>query len=199
MALLKLIQKTNSGGGRVTDAELIGSIADGNMAAFEELHGRYYKKLVHFCRRITGCAEAAEEVTDDSLMVVWRTAAKFQGKSKPSTWIFGIAYRQSLKQRQKLMRRQGDVDIDDVAIASDHDTETSVLLSRDLTSALARLSPELRAVVELTYYNGYIYTEIAEILGCPVGTVKTRMMTARRRLRHMLEDAVEVLPEHEVA
>ena len=63
-----------------------------------------------------------------------------------------------------------------------------MILKTDLAGAMEQLRPELRAVVELTYFNGCLYTEIAEILECPVGTVKTRMMTARRRLRRMLAD-----------
>jgi RNA polymerase sigma-70 factor (ECF subfamily) len=70
---------------------------------------------------------------------------------------------------------------------------------KDLAQALDQLTPELRAVIELTYYNGYLYTEIAEILECPVGTVKTRMMTARRRLREMLSDEAYQFSENAVA
>ncbi len=169
------------------------------MAAFEQMHRRYFPKLMHFARRITGSAEVAEEVANDTLMVVWRTADRFQGRSKPSSWIFGIAYRQSLKQREKMQKRKGDVELDENLIGDNGDTADAVIRAKDLKAALDRLTPELRAVVELTYYNGYLYTEIAEILDCPVGTVKTRMMTARRRLRDMLSDDTELFPENEVA
>lgn len=169
------------------------------MNAFEQIHRRYFPKLMHFARRITDSAEVAEEVANDTLMVVWRTAGQFQGRSKPSSWIFGIAYRQSLKQRQKLVKRRGDVELDETLVGDGANTEDTVIRAQDLAAALKKLTPELRAVVELTYYNGYLYTDIAEILDCPVGTVKTRMMTARRRLRDMLSDHSESMPEHEVA
>ncbi|MCD2184698.1 RNA polymerase sigma factor [Rhizobium sp. GN54] len=174
------------------------AIARGDMASFECLHQRYFPKLMHFAKRITGSSEAAEEVAGDTLMVVWKTADRFEGRSKPSSWIFGIAYRLSLKQRQSIGRHRGDVLLDEELI-DDADTAATIMRQRDISGALQRLTPELRAVVELTYYNGYLYTEIAEILGCPVGTVKTRMMTARRRLREMLSDDAVIFPENAVA
>ncbi|WP_299963809.1 RNA polymerase sigma factor [uncultured Roseobacter sp.] len=172
----------------LSDDALLAAIADGDVSAFEHIHKKYFPKLMHFARRITGSAEAAEEVANDVLMTVWRTAERFEGRSKPSTWIFGIAYRVAMKQRGKLQRRAGDVELDEGLVADSADTEATVIRGTDLKNALDQLKPDLRAVVELTYYNGYLYTEIAEIMDCPVGTVKTRMMTARRRLRDILSD-----------
>lgn len=169
------------------------------MVAFEKIYHRYFPKLMHFARRIAGSSEAAEEIANDTLMVVWRTADRFEGRSKPSSWIFGIAYRLSLKQRQSLGRRKGEVVLDENLVDDNSDTADAVMRQKDLDGALQQLTPELRAVVELTYYNGYLYTEIAEILGCPVGTVKTRMMTARRRLRAMLSDDPQLFSENAVA
>ncbi|WP_299611603.1 RNA polymerase sigma factor [uncultured Tateyamaria sp.] len=183
----------------MSDDALIAAVAQGDVTAFEQVHKKYFPKLMHFARRITGSAEAAEEVANDVLMTVWRTADRFEGRSKPSTWIFGIAYRVAMKQRTKLQRRAGDVELDEGMIASKDDTAEAVIRGTDLKNALDQLKPELRAVVELTYYNGYLYTEIAEILDCPVGTVKTRMMTARRRLRGILSDEEQTGGEHAVA
>ena len=176
-----------------SDDALLKAIADGNMQAFEQLHKRYFSKLMRFAIRIADNQEAAEEVANDTLMTVWRTADRFEGRSKPSTWMFGIAYRMAAKARQKAAKRKGDVELDEGMIGVDADAADNVILRTDLAGALKRLSPDLRAVVELTYFNGYIYTEIAEILECPVGTVKTRMMTARRRLREMLDDS-KIIP-----
>ncbi|MEM1398912.1 MAG: RNA polymerase sigma factor [Pseudomonadota bacterium] len=170
-----------------TDGALLTAIADGDMKAFEQLHRRYFPKLMRFALRITDCPNAAEEVADDTLMTVWRTADRFEGRSKPSTWMFGIAYRMSMKARQKVAKRQNELELDEGLVGTGEGEADQVILRTDLAQALKRLTPDLRAVVELTYFNGYIYTEIAEILECPVGTVKTRMMTARRRLRVMLE------------
>ncbi|WP_299654893.1 RNA polymerase sigma factor [uncultured Tateyamaria sp.] len=199
MWTLKSIKTPAKPRAAMSDDALIAAVAQGDVTAFEQVHKKYFPKLMHFARRITGSAEAAEEVANDVLMTVWRTADRFEGRSKPSTWIFGIAYRVAMKQRTKLQRRAGDVELDEGMIASKDDTAEAVIRGTDLKNALDQLKPELRAVVELTYYNGYLYTEIAEILDCPVGTVKTRMMTARRRLRGILSDEEQTGGEHAVA
>lgn len=186
-------------GASQSDGALLAAVANGDMKAFEQLHGRYFPKLMHFARRITDNSEAAEEVANETLMVVWRTGSRFEGRSKASSWIFGIAYRLSLKQRQKLSRHKGHVLLEETLIDDGQNVAETVMNKKDLTSALQQLTPELRAVVELTYYNGYLYTEIAEILGCPVGTVKTRMMTARKRLKVFLTDDAPSYSENEVA
>lgn len=199
MRILNSITNRGKDPAAQSDDALLAAIVDGDMKAFEELHRKYFPKLMHFVRRITENVEVAEEVSNDVLMTVWRTADRFEGRSKPSTWIFGIAYRMAIKQRQKLVLRRGDVELDEGMIGGDRDTAEDVIRATDIGNALNQLKPELRAIVELTYYNGYLYTEIAEILDCPVGTVKTRMMTARRRLREMLTEEETAGPEHEVA
>jgi len=169
------------------DQALLTGVAQGDMQAFEHLHNRHHGKLLRFAMRLVQNSGAAEEVVNDTLMTVWRTADRFEGRSKPSTWMFGIAYRIAMRARQKALRRAGDVELDEGLVADGLDTADRVILKTDLAAALRRLTPDLRAVVELTYFNGFLYTEISEILECPVGTVKTRMMTARKRLRDVLQ------------
>lgn len=173
---------------QLSDDALIEAIAGGDMKALEQFHNRYYAKLVRFVTRLVDSSDAAEEVVNDTLMTVWRTADRFEGRSKPSTWMFGIAYRMAMKARQKAMRRRGDVELDENLVGDATGTAEQVIMRTDLAAAMKRLTPDLRAVVELTYFNGFLYTEIASILECPVGTVKTRMMTARKRLREVLDD-----------
>ncbi|XDA99873.1 sigma-70 family RNA polymerase sigma factor [Sulfitobacter sp. LCG007] len=199
MRILNTLKAARLGPKPRTDEALLAAVANGDVNAFEEIHSKYFPKVMHFARRITDNAESAEEVANDVLMTVWRTADRFQGLSKPSSWIFGIAYRMALKQRAKQLKRKGDVELDEALLSDGSDTETTVMHKKDLAAALRQLSPELRAVVEFTYYNGYLYTEIAEILECPVGTVKTRMMTARKRLREMLSDESPAKSENAVA
>jgi RNA polymerase sigma-70 factor (ECF subfamily) len=198
MRALEAIRAVTSRKSVQTDGALLAAVARGDMSAFEQIHRRYLPKLMHFARRMTNSPQIAEEIANDALLVVWRTADRFEGRSKASSWIFGIAYRLSLKQRQRLGRNREDVLLDDDFIGDDGDVAEAIIQQKDLRCALQRLTPELRAVVELTYYNGYLYTEIAEILGCPEGTVKTRMMTARLRLREMLSDDAPILSENAV-
>lgn len=188
MRMPKLISSGRQTSAAPSDAALLQAIAKSDVNAFEQLHRKYFPKLVHFARRITSSQEISEEVANDVLMTVWRTADRFEGRSKPSTWIFGIAYRIAMKQRTRNSRHSGHLELDEGMVADGADTAETVIRGRDIGNALAQLKPELRAVVELTYYNGYLYTEIAEILDCPVGTVKTRMMTARKRLRAILSE-----------
>ncbi|RAP42927.1 hypothetical protein BYZ73_01735 [Rhodovulum viride] len=90
------------------------------------------------------------------------------------------------------------MELDEPLIGDEGDSAKAVLRARDLSRALQRLTPELRAVVELTYFNGYLCTDIAGILGCPLGTAKTRRMTARKRLRAMLFEDAQTIPESSV-
>jgi len=128
-------------------------------------------------------------VLNDVMLAVWKGAASFDGRSRPSTWIFGIAYHKALK---ALARRPEEQEDEDGERPEPVDAEEPEQLAarRELAGVLGRalgaLPPEQRAVVELTYYYGLAYQEIAEIVGCPVNTVKTRMFHARRRLRELL-------------
>jgi RNA polymerase sigma-70 factor (ECF subfamily) len=122
------------------------------------------------------------------MMVVWQTAASFRGTSKLSTWVFAIAYRKALKARA---RWPDPVEDDERDLRASNDAAPDAELEQErlrkaLVRAMAGLSPEQRAVVDLTYFHGLGYREIAEILSCPVDTVKTRMFHARRRLKQAL-------------
>ena len=188
MRILNSILKTRASLAKASDASLLAAVADGEMKAFEEIHRRYFLKLTRFAIRIVDGQEVAEEVANDTLMTIWRTADRFEGRSKVSTWIFGIAYRKAMKTRQKAARYKNDVELEEHHLGSGDDVAETVIRKTDLAGALKSLTPDLRAVVELTYFNGYLYTEIAEIMECPVGTVKSRMSAARERLRDLLDD-----------
>jgi len=120
--------------------------------------------------------------------VVWKRPEKFNGTSKVSTWIFGIAYRIALKARSRYDEPVED-QIDPPTADGEIDPEQSLgqrQVQAVLLGAMGQLSAEHRAVVDLTYFHDAGYREIAEILDCPVGTVKTRMHHARRRLKDLL-------------
>src|SRR4029079_5097447 len=122
------------------------------------------------------------------MMAVWQTAGSFRGASKPSTWIFAIAYRKALKARA---RRPDAVEAPavDNRVSGEPGPDDGVHqrhLHDALVVAMSRLSADHRAVIDFTYFHGLGYREIAEIMGCPVDTVKTRMFHARRRLKDAL-------------
>lgn len=177
------------------DRTLLAGIAKRDRAAFETLYERYFRRLFGFVFKVTRRAELVEEVVQETLLVVWNDAARFDGRSRVSTWILGIAYRRALKllaSEASRATREGRVAHEPAPAAGVREAEAR-LLARERIDALwlclARLTPEQRAVVDLTFFEGCSYGEIADIVGCPVNTVKTRMFHARRRLRELLPQA----------
>lgn len=170
------------------DAAWLARIAAGERGAFEALYRAYFTRLSRFLQRMLRRPPLIEEVINDTLYVVWHRARHYTGASKVSTWIFGIAYRRALK---ALAEIDDPVESDPEAPAHEQATAADALLQTELRllleQAIAQMTPEQRAVIELTYYHGCPYREIAQIMGCPVETVKTRMFYARRRLRALLD------------
>ncbi len=178
---------------RDDDLELLRRIAGHDRAAFETLYHRYYRRLFGFAFKITRRPELVEEVVHEVLFAVWQQADRFDGRSRPSTWILGIAYRKSLKALAAAGVRASTRDEDGHENDGEPDRSPgpeNLMAAREVASALgqalATLPPEQRAVVELTYFQERSYAEIAELVGCPVNTVKTRMFHARRKLRVLL-------------
>jgi len=178
------------------DARLLDRIAAGDDAAFEELYHRYHRRLLGYLLRVLGRPGLVEEVLDDALLAVWQGAHRFDGRSRASTWIFGIAHHKALKalerSRRESARETGDPPSpENESIPPHRQPDAAAIrseLRRKLRSALDVLSPVQRAVVELTFFYGYSYPEVAEIVGCPVGTVKTRMFHARRLLKERMPE-----------
>lgn len=187
--------------GAADDEALLVRIGRGEREAFDALYRRFRRPLAAYLARLTGEPDAADELVDDTLLVVWRRAAGFAGRSRPSTWIFGIAYHKALKALERRGRRERVFppvaeDAERVPApeprapareSPDRAAERHELAGR-MAEALARLPAEQRAAVVLTYHHGLSYPEIAEILDCPVGTVKTRMFHARRKLARLLPE-----------
>jgi RNA polymerase sigma-70 factor (ECF subfamily) len=175
------------------EAQLLRRIALQDRHAFETLYRTYYRRLARFLDRLTHRPQMIDEILDDTMLVVWRKAATFNGHSQVSTWIFAIAYRKAMK----ALKREGNR----TQISFDHDeplcapSPETAFIDGEFRSTIRRLvaglSAEQRAVVELTYYHGCAYREIADIVGCPVDTVKTRMFHARRKLKNALRGQQE--------
>ncbi len=175
------------------DQVLVARIATGDRQAFERLFTAYGERVFRYAHRLISDVTKAEEVTNDVMMEVWKTAARFEGRSKVSTWILGITRHLALN---SVRRKSFDtIDVDNAPGLVD-DTEASAAVSHDrdilqnaLRSALQKLSPDHRDVIELTFFHGCTYHEIAEIVGCPENTVKTRMFHARKQLQGLLTGA----------
>lgn len=171
------------------DLQLIEEIANGNRESFKALYEKYVRQVFSFVYKITKDNKLTEEVVNDTMFEVWKGAGNFKGNSAVLTWIFGIAHNKSMNELRK--KRPEALDPEEFSrFASSDDTAEEVVMKKDrsqrMNEALGELSPEHRTVLELTFYNGLSYQEIAEIMECPVNTVKTRMFYAKEKLKESL-------------
>jgi RNA polymerase sigma-70 factor (ECF subfamily) len=170
------------------DGRLIDRIRQRDKRAFEQLYRAYHPRLTRFLSNMLRRAPLVEEVLNDTMLVVWTHPDRYNGKSKLSTWIFAIGYRKALK---ALRRHDEPIEDKNAATRPSPDAGPEQQLGRRevqavLLGAIGELSADHRAVVDLTYFHEIGYREIAEIMDCPVDTVKTRMFHARRHLRNRL-------------
>ena len=172
------------------ESALLARIVARDFQAFETLYRLYERRLYRFILNLVHRPHLAEEVLSDTMMVVWRKAEAFDGKSKVSTWIFAIGYRRALSALRDLKEPVEDKDAE--RRESPEEGPEQQLSRRQtherLLAAMGQLSPAHRAVVELTYFHEMGYREIADVIQCPVDTVKTRMFHARRHLKRVLTE-----------
>lgn len=170
------------------EADLVSRVQNRDARAFRELYQSYRPRLTRFLTNLISRPPLVEEVLNDTMMVVWNRLDGFKGNSKLSTWVFAIAYRKGMKAMQ---RSDDPVDNDERAVEASHEPGPEERAGHQRTHkalklALDKLSANHRLVVDLTYFHELGYREIAEIMECPVDTVKTRMFHARRQLKQIL-------------
>ena len=174
------------------DRRLLEGIVARDRVAFETFFRMHGSGVHRFVRDLVRDDGLAEELTSDVMVEVWRSAGKYGGRSRARTWLFGIAHHKAIDALRK--RRIVTVPLDAMLGAADggEGPEGAALRAADrrrLDAALATLSAEHRAVLELTYVEGFSQKEIAEIVDCPIATVKTRAFYAKGRLRDALATA----------
>jgi len=171
------------------ERDLVRRIARRDRAAFETFYHAYARRVHRFAARLLGDDGLADEVTSDVMVAVWTSAPRFGGRAKPSTWVFGIAHHKAL---DRLRRKRPDFVELRVAepLPDARGGPERQLIEQstrgEIDAALATLSPEHRAVLHLAFVLGYGQAEISDIVGCPLGTVKTRIFHAKRALRRAL-------------
>jgi len=176
--------------GSELERALLCRVSAGNRDAFRELYLRYHRRLARFLTRFLHRYEDAEEVINDTLWIVWQRAGEFRNASRVSTWIMGIAYRRALNMLRRATTHDQAMRLEIAESESEVSDSAQQLEERQLLdSGLAQLPLEQRLVLEFTYYLDHSCEEIAEIMDCPVNTVKTRMFNARRKLRVILKDS----------
>jgi RNA polymerase sigma-70 factor (ECF subfamily) len=182
------------------DGRLISQIRQGNILALKALYEKYKVQVYRTALAITRDREAAEDILQDCFLKVYIHIDKLDGSLPLSPWLHRVAVNLSynwVDRRRRWLKPLEDVI--DCLVAGPRTLPESVLergeVQRVIQKALASLSFEHRVVTVLFYLNGFSLNEIAYILDCPVGTVKSRLHYARRNLRHMLERDRHLLPE----
>jgi RNA polymerase sigma-70 factor (ECF subfamily) len=174
------------------DEVLIGRVASGDRLAMQVLFARHHVRVFRFVLRLVRDESVAEDLISEVFLDVWRQAGRFEGRSAVSTWLLAIARFKALS----ALRRRTDEELDEEAaeaIEDISDTPEAALEKKDKSAAIRKcmekLSVEHREIIDLVYYHEKSVEEVAEIVGIPENTVKTRMFYARKRLAEVLKAA----------
>jgi RNA polymerase sigma factor (sigma-70 family) len=176
------------------DPELLVAVAGGDLGALRLLYDRHAPWLAARLTRRCNSAEAVADVLQDTFMALWKGAERWRGDGEVAAWLWGIAARR-LVSRLRGHREALVLPMEEVAAArpAEPSAEERVLLGveyGDLGSALQRLSPEMRAVVQATVLDGLTTRETSRLLGVPENTVKTRLHRAKVHLRQDLTEGL---------
>ena len=182
-----------------TDEQLLEAIADGSRNALRQLYERHAPWLLIRLRRRCSDPTIVHDTVQDTFVAVWRGAAGYNASGSVPAWIWGIGVRRLVGQFRKhstastwplydgeqaaSASRSGS---GDATLASAEELVLDRVEHGDLAGAIDQLSPELRVVLQATVLDGLTTREASRLLGIPAGTVKTRMMRARRELREAL-------------
>ncbi|MEZ5408390.1 MAG: RNA polymerase sigma factor [Acidimicrobiales bacterium] len=165
-----------------TDAELVARAQQGDRAAMEALLGRHYERVHTICRRIAGNEADADDACQEALMAIVRGLARFDGRSSFRTWSYRVASNACLDEMRRKNRRPVPRDLLPEGPDAGPGIDAVVADRLTLDEALPRLSDEFRVPVVLRDVAGLDYAEIAETLGIPPGTVRSRIARGRRQL-----------------
>jgi RNA polymerase sigma-70 factor (ECF subfamily) len=172
-----------------SDETLVQGVARKDERAMRVLFARQHRRTFLFLVRIVKDETLAEDVVSEVFLDVWRKAETFKGQSSVSTWLLAIARNKALT----VLGRRSEVGLDDEMAATlvDPDADPERALqekdrSKMLGQCLAQLSPEHGQIISLVYYREKTIREVAEIVGVPEPTVKTRMFYARRRIAELM-------------
>ena len=172
-----------------TDIELLRQVASGDEAAFAELYDQYAPPVYNYLLRLINEPAVAEEILQEVFLVMWQSAHRFRAEARVKTWLLRIAHHQAvswLRRTRAVLWPNDELEADGDDRVEDHLAHRWQI--DQVRAALAQLSPNHRAVIELTFVQGLSYAEIAAVMNCPVGTVKSRMSYALRHLNTLLRE-----------
>ena len=182
-----------------TDKELVRRVKKGDKVAFDLLFSRYQHKILNLVSRYLRDQQDVEDVTQEAFIKAFRALPRFRGESAFYTWLYRIAINTAKNHLVARSRRPPgvDVDIDDAEFMDGTDVlreseSPEAVLSRDelsevINATLSELPDDLRSAVTLREFDGLSYEQIAEIMDCPVGTVRSRIFRAREAIDQRIE------------
>ncbi|NOX49136.1 MAG: RNA polymerase sigma factor RpoE [Gammaproteobacteria bacterium] len=189
-----------------TDKELVKRVQRGDQAAFDLLFARYQSKILNLISRYVRDSEEVRDVAQEAFIKAYRALPRFRGESAFYTWLYRIAINTAKNHLVARSRRppSADVDIEDADYRDDADNlrdseNPESALSRDqlkaaIDQALIDLPDDLRSALTLREFDGLSYEQIAEILDCPVGTVRSRIFRAREFVDERMQVVLQGLP-----
>lgn len=184
------------------DRPLVLRAKQGDLAAYDELIQRHQQRIYGLCYHLTANHEDANDLAQDSFIKGWKALASFKGDSSFYTWIYRVAYNSCLNHLKTRRNRTPHLSLNDLDSQTEHDPDLVALIShrtprRDvdmaelqkrLNEAILKLSEEHRTVVVLHDVQGLPHDEIAKIVGCNPGTVRSRLFYARQQLQAWLSE-----------
>jgi RNA polymerase sigma-70 factor, ECF subfamily len=176
----------------VSDEALLALVAHGDEEAFAGLYDRFSRVTFGLAVRVLRDPMLAQDAVQDAFLAAWRTAASFDARrGTASTWLLTLVHRRAVDLVRREERRRGDPFEEAPSASGEATDETAEVREqrRNVQSALAQLPPDQREALELAYYGGLSQSELAEKLGVPLGTVKSRMFAGLAKLRDLLQEA----------
>jgi RNA polymerase sigma factor (sigma-70 family) len=180
----------------LSDEALVALVARGDEPALAELYDRVGRVAYGLALRVVRDERLAEDAVQEGFLAVWRTAAAFRAeRAKASTWILTLVHRRAVDLVRREERRRAEPLPEEVSTApgqAEDPTDEAAWLRYErerVQTALAQLPDMQREAIELAYYGGYSQSELAERLGVPLGTIKSRMFSGLARLRELLDES----------
>jgi RNA polymerase sigma-70 factor (ECF subfamily) len=175
----------------LSDEAVVALVARSDQDALGELYDRFGRVAYGLAYRILRDRSLAEDAVQEGFMTAWRTAGKFMPeRAKASTWLLTLVHRRAVDLVRREDRRRAEP-LGDYEPPADSSAEHDAWLRFErerVQAALRRLPDQQREAIELAYYGGFTQAELAERLGQPVGTIKSRMFTGLARLRELLAE-----------
>jgi len=190
----------------VSELDLVKRCQAGDTEAFDQLVGRYRTRVFGMIYNMVHNEQDAWDLAQDSFLKAWKSIARFRGQSSFYTWIYRIVMNVTIDSLRKKQVRGGGAEFDDAIQLKEIDPASRTVPHADalphermehneirsrIDAAIAQLSPEHRAVILMKEIEDMQYHEIAESLGCSIGTVMSRLFYARKKLQNLLRDVYE--------